>query len=371
MEHTLPAARAKSVLGEWALNVLTLLISLAIVYAGAELYVSYAVDDGMQFDLEMWRYASAIKRQSANPAIGHEHTPNTRAHLMGADVAISSQGLRDREFTLTPPPGRTRILMLGDSLTFGWGVEAHETYSKRLEAMLQQAGHDVEVINTGVGNYNTEMEVAYFLERGAKLKPHYVVLNYFINDAEPTPRDRSNFLSRNSRAFVYFASRVDMALRLAGVGQKTDWKTYYAALYEGDEGIGRVAAAVERLAAYCRKHGIRLWLANQPELRNPADYPFPQVDRLIERIAAANQLKYIPLLPAVRDLEPETLWVTRPDPHPSAVAHEAFAKALYRVFDAELPARAKPVEASDTRIVRPDLRRTAASSSRSAILPPL
>jgi lysophospholipase L1-like esterase len=311
-------------------------VTLAVAWGAAEAYVAYAVDDGMQFDLEMWRYARLIKRQSASPAIGHEHTPGTRAHLMGADVAISSQGLRDREFSATPPPGRTRILMLGDSLTFGWGVEGHQTYSKRVENMLLKSGRDVEVINTGVGNYNTEMEVAYFLERGAKFKPHYVVLNYFINDAEPTPRERSNFLSRNSPAFVYFASRVDMALRLVNTQEKKDWKSYYAGLYEGDEGIGRVAAAVERLAKYCRENGIKLYLANQPELRNPAEYPFPQVDRMIEQIAAANQIRYIPMLPAVRDLKPETLWVTPPDPHPSAVAHEAFARELFRVFDTEL-----------------------------------
>lgn len=333
------AARgAKPVLREWALNALALAFSLVLAYAGAELYLTYAVDDGMQFDLEMWRYARLVKRQSANPAIGHEHTPNTRAHLMGVDVAISSQGLRDREFGAAPPPGRTRILMLGDSLAFGWGVPVERTYSKRLEQMLLQAGHDVEVINTGVGNYNTEMQVAYFLERGAKLNPHYVVLNYFINDAEPTPRDRSSVLARHSRAYVYFSSRVDAALRLAGVGDRTDWRTYYASLYEGEEGIGRVAAAVERLAAYCRSRGIRLSIANYPELRSPADYPFAHVDRLIERIAAANQLKYLSLLPGVRDLEPETLWVTRPDPHPSAVAHEAFAKTLFRFFDGELSA---------------------------------
>lgn len=339
MEHALNV-KVKPLFGEWAANLLVLVVTLALAWGAAEAYVAYAVDDGMQFDLEMWRYARLIKRQSANPAIGHEHTPNTRAHLMGADVVISSQGLRDREFPLAPPPGRTRILMLGDSLAFGWGVEAHQTSSKRLEELLRASGRDVEVINTGVGNYNTEMQVAYFLERGAKFNPHYVVLNYFINDAEPTPRDRSNFLARHSPAYVYFSSRVDMALRLLNSGEKKDWKSYYAGLYEGDEGIGRVAAAIGRLAKYCKEHGIKLYLANQPELRNPAQYPFPQVDRMIESIAAASELRYIPLLPAVRELAPESLWVTRPDPHPSALAHEAFARELFRVFDAEL-AKAK------------------------------
>ena len=329
-------ATGSSRLRDWGLSAAALVFSLALVYAAAEAYISYAVDDGMQFDLEMWRYSRAIKRVAANPAIGHEHTPLTRAHLMGVDVAISSQGLRDRDFTLEPAPGRARIVMLGDSLTFGWGVPADKTYSKRLEQMLRQAGHDVEVINTGVGNWNTEMEVAYFLERGLQFKPHYVVLNYFINDPEPTPRYRSNFLAEHSRAFVYFASRIDAALRQVHVAQRADWRDYYASLYKDPEGMQRVASAVDRLARTCREHGIHLLIANYPELRNPRDYPFPYVEESVQRIAAASGAPYLSLLPAVRDMEPESLWVTRPDPHPSVAAHEAFAKALFRLFDAEL-----------------------------------
>lgn len=332
------ARAGRSPVREWSLNALAVAFSLLIIYAGAELYVSYAVDDGMQFDLEMWRYSRAVKRQSANPAIGHEHTPGSRARLMGVDVAISSQGLRDRDFAPVPPAGRTRILMLGDSLTFGWGVPADRTYSKRLEQMLREAGYDVEVLNTGVGNYNTEMEVAYFLERGSKFQPQYVVLNYFINDAEPTPRYESNLLARHSRAFVYFASRVDAAMRQANVAERSDWKDYYASLYKNPEGMRRVAAAVERLAAYSREHGIELFIADYPELRSPRDYPFPYVSEAVRRLAAANGLEYFDLLPAVRDMEPESLWVTRPDPHPSIAAHEAFASALFRIFEAKLGA---------------------------------
>jgi lysophospholipase L1-like esterase len=332
------APAGRSSVREWSLNALAVAFSLLIIYAGAELYVSYAVDDGMQFDLEMWRYSRAIKRQSANPAIGHEHTPGSRAQLMGVDVAISSQGLRDRDFTPVPPAGRTRILMLGDSLTFGWGVPADRTYSKRLEQMLRQAGYDVEVLNTGVGNYNTEMEVAYFLERGSKFQPQYVVLNYFINDAEPTPRYESSFFARHSRAFVYFSSRVDAAMRQANVAQRSDWQGYYASLYKDADGMRRVGAAVERLAAHCKEHGIKLLVANYPELRNPRDYPFPYVNEAVERVAAANGLEYFNLLPAVRDMEPASLWVTRPDPHPSAAAHEAFANALFRIFETRLGA---------------------------------
>ena len=59
-------------------------------------------------------------------------------------------------------------------------------------------------------------------------------------------RDHANFFARHSPAYVYFASRFDMALRMMGSGEKKDWKSYYAGLYEGVDGPGRVAAAIEK-----------------------------------------------------------------------------------------------------------------------------
>jgi hypothetical protein len=326
-------------LREWTFNALLLAISLGIIYAGAEAYVSIDIDDGMQFDLEMWRYSRSLKQVSANPRLGHEHRPNSRAHLMGVDVAINSDGLRDREISVARTPGTTRIMMLGDSLTFGWGVPAENTYSKRLETKLREAGHSVEVINTGVGNYNTSMEVEYFLTRGAKYRPDIVVLNYFINDAEKTPQYETNILNRNLRAYVYFASRVDTALRQSDMASRSDWKEYYASLYDektNPEGLASMRAAVARLAEYCKKESLPLYLVNYPELRVLKEYPFPFVDKLVRSLADSNGARFLNLLPAVKNLEPASLWVTAPDPHPSVVAHEAFASAMFAYFDGEL-----------------------------------
>ena len=113
------------------------------------------------------------------------------------------------------------------------------------------------------------------------------------------------------------------------------WRSYYASLYD-EEGIRRVSAAVGRLATYCRDNRIQCMVANYPELRDPKNYAFTEVEEAVRRIAAGHQLRFVELRPAVRDLPPETLWVTPPDPHPSTVAHEAFAKALAPVFEAQL-----------------------------------
>ena len=69
---------------------------------------------------------------------------------MGVDVRINQRKLRDAEYPYERPAGVQRVVMLGDSVTFGWGVPAEATVSKRLERALRAAGRGVEVINTGV-----------------------------------------------------------------------------------------------------------------------------------------------------------------------------------------------------------------------------
>ena len=49
--------------------------------------------------------------------------------------------------------------MLGDSLTFGWGVEQDESYEYLLEGMLSET-RPTEMINTGHGNYNICLRLA-------------------------------------------------------------------------------------------------------------------------------------------------------------------------------------------------------------------
>ena len=58
------------------------------------------------------------------------------------------------------PPGAFRILVFGDSYTYGVNVQASQTYPKVLEWMLNTAGHrPYEVWNLGVSGYTTEIEL--------------------------------------------------------------------------------------------------------------------------------------------------------------------------------------------------------------------
>ena len=107
-------------------------------------------------------------------------------YLYGANPAhpeISSQGLRDREYALPKPEGGTRILVLGDSVTFGTGVARSQTFPKQLERELRRGGKQVEVINAGVNGYTAYNEVQFYLGRMRALDPDVVVLAVVLNDA--------------------------------------------------------------------------------------------------------------------------------------------------------------------------------------------
>jgi len=94
-------------------------------------------------------------------------------------VRVNSHGTRGPEFTAAKPPGTIRILSLGDSRTFGWGLSEEETYSVRLQALLQAAVGAVprvEVINAGVNAWSYPQMLVYFRERGLAFAPDIVVL---------------------------------------------------------------------------------------------------------------------------------------------------------------------------------------------------
>jgi len=297
-----------------------------------EVVVRTALDDGMQFDLEMWKYARQVKRIAENPRIGHEHRPGAHAHLMGVDVAINSLKLRDQERTYARTDGARRILMLGDSITFGWGVRVEETFSSRLQARFAQEGIPVEVINTGVGNYNTSMEVGYFLAEGQKFHPDVVVLNYFINDAERTPSYDVSPLERASAAYAYLKSRLDIASRMAGASERKSWEDYYHDLYRSDSpmsGWKEARQSIMELSRFCRERGILLVIAHLPEIRRLDPYPFQAESDLLRDVATEANARFLDLLPALRSEEPPRLWVTPPDPHHNGVAHGRMADAMY------------------------------------------
>jgi lysophospholipase L1-like esterase len=306
--------------------VLTPLLTIVLLFGLLEIVVRVFIDDGMNFDLEMWKYANQVKQRSADPLIGHEHRPNAHAHLMGVDVDINSLGYRGREMSINRAPGVRRIVMLGDSFTEGWGVPVDETVSRRLEILFGQRGMAVEVVNTGVGNSGSVQEVQGFLTRHSRLNPDVVVLNFDFRSAIPVPRYADDgWLVRHSEARMFLSSGADALQRLMGVKKK--WADDYLALFDGPGWIG-ARDAIVRLVEYCREHRMALLIANWPELHDVQHYVLDSITDRIRALANAEHVAFIDLLDAVKTQDSSTLWVTPADPHPNGHANRLFAEYL-------------------------------------------
>src|SRR5207237_633528 len=75
--------------------------------------------------------------------------------LGGITYATNADGFRDRTYPRAKPPGTFRVVVLGDSITLGWGVALEESFPKRLE---QRLGPSVQVLSLGVAGYNPYTE---------------------------------------------------------------------------------------------------------------------------------------------------------------------------------------------------------------------
>jgi lysophospholipase L1-like esterase len=288
--------------------------------AGIRIFLKYHT----LYDIEMSRYSLYLKKDSDNELIGHTHFPNKRMKLMNADVRINSDGFRGKE-SLVAKSGKTRIIFLGDSITFGWGVEEADTFANIIEAELNKI-RPTEVINFGTGNYNTGQEVNLFLQKGLKYKPDKVVVFYFINDVEETPKKSNLVFLGHSRLMTFYWSRMHILAETLYPSRR--YKDYYANLYREDRaGLIKAKDAFLQLRDVCRENNIKLQVVLIPELHNLKDYPFKREHNIILDFLKDNHIESMDLTPYFSVYEnPMELWVAYDDAHPNKKAHILIAK---------------------------------------------
>lgn len=129
----------------------------------------------------------------SDPVRGQRLGSNYDGWFAGVPAHTNSLGFRDtREYSLAKPPGTFRIVVLGDSVTFGHGALNETSYPFLLEQRLHEWRPDVkwEVWNLGIPGYNTAQELAYLNEIGERYAPDLVIVGFFPNDFtgfEPKP----------------------------------------------------------------------------------------------------------------------------------------------------------------------------------------
>src|SRR5262249_49673726 len=109
---------------------------------------------------------------------------------------------------------------------------------------------------------------------------------------------------------------------------------YYLSLYSDGQAPGWINARekIRVLAEYCRSNGIRLLIANLPELHEISGYRFQTITNLVHEAATRSGADFVDLLPYFDGQKSSDLWVTPSDPHPNSLAHGVIARGLFEAL---------------------------------------
>ena len=142
--------------------------------------------------------------KSSNKYVRYELSPNYQGNINGVKIRINSHGFRGREYEVDKK-NHFRIILLGDSITFGRTIPEKDTFAAKLEKSLKKVKPKTEVLNMGVDGYDTLQEVLQFKKNGLKFSPDLVLVCYCLNDIGVTPLDFGfmDMYLNPKRSFMY------------------------------------------------------------------------------------------------------------------------------------------------------------------------
>jgi len=288
-----------------------------------------------------------VFRQTIAPSDDRDLDYELRPGAADGAAAISSAGLRDREFSTPKPPGVFRIAAIGDSVTYGSGGPRELAWPKRLEERLAGLSATpawstsappgeppIEVLNLGVPGYNVTQVVRRLRLRGLAFDPDLVVYGYVLNDPQayslegaalhdmreaaargepPGAGAAVRWLSHSRLFLLVHALVTSNAARsravVAGLPPDPAYAAsdgpardaYFRGLHADAEGARRLSAGFAELAALSREHGLRVLVAIFPLFdEGGPDTSLADVHAEVAELARRAGLDVLDLLPAYR-----------------------------------------------------------------------
>jgi lysophospholipase L1-like esterase len=113
----------------------------------------------------------------------------------GTQANFNAMGYRGPLVSVEKPRGTYRIVLLGGSTTFGFGVDDHDTIDAHMRTLLNRRlpGACFEVVNLALGGYDSYQVYERMRVDGTRLAPHLVIINSGINDVRNALYPRLTF----------------------------------------------------------------------------------------------------------------------------------------------------------------------------------
>ncbi len=243
----------------------------------------------------------------------------------------------------------TRVLVLGDSFTFGQGVpDANDRFTERIEARLNAeaaaAGSDrrFHLYNAGApGSFPSDWLV-YLEKLLPRYRPNVVVAVFFLRDGTSLStslryyQDKIDELrSEVDGRLAYRFSYVGRTLLEQGLEQRfSDWylDQFRRAYLGNDEETKSWVTMRNRLRLIdraCQEAGVEFQLVIFPLLFGLRDYRFYDVEEKIADFARGDGIPVLSLIEGFAGRDERALWVGPHDQHPNEAGHAVAAETLY------------------------------------------
>lgn len=143
------------------------------------------------------RFGEVLILLEQDPVLLWKQRKYLNVNFQGVRVVTNSLGLRDNERDISLKKSSFRVICLGESSTFGWGVSFNECYPAQLKKRLENRfpGKNFEVINAGQIGYSSHQGLIFLRNYIVKYRPDIVTVPYLINDIDRYRFFRSNGLS--------------------------------------------------------------------------------------------------------------------------------------------------------------------------------
>ena len=303
---------------------LTALITLAVL-AALEAWLRYTIPP-MQ-EGRLYEYTAKSKRLKLMK-------PLADMRIFGAHIQTNDQGFRDRQAHIPPKqPGEYRIVVLGDSFTFGPGVEYDHLYTTLLGSRLARSHPQVKVINLAVEGYNIIQYEAVLEEVGLKLQPDLVLLAMFpVNDFEMDDYEHHRALAGGAQVQLpwYLSFYVYRAYlhRIPEIAEKVLHRAAPQPSGGPDLGWQENVAALKQIQALTLSYKLPLRVALLPHTKGFATQQ--KIFARVEEVCAKEHLQCFDLLESMRaaGVHDGALVLNAIDSHPNDEYHRLMAGQL-------------------------------------------
>jgi hypothetical protein len=252
---------------------------------------------------------------------------------------LNSVGCRDREWAIPKPLGVRRIAFVGDSFTYGWGIDRpQDRFPDLLQAKFDaDAPGTVEVMNLAKPGWNTGQHLQFIREMAPRYEIDEVVLCHVVNDIEdllprsptfdPTRPPETAWLNLDSSCLLDYLYRRVLLPRAPSVRGYHDW---LASGYSDPALWERQTDRFRAIGRYCSERQIAFRVVLLPLLAVQGSKL--QQEALHARIAGffdSRSVAAVDLFPVLGGHSPPSLMVNSHDSHPNELVHQMFANRIW------------------------------------------